>query len=345
MKIAIDISRMHVLSRNRGIGVYAKNLYASLKKFTDLDVELVEEKADINKFDLIHYPFFDMFNHTLRINSGKPFVVTIHDLIPLMFPKHYPPGIKGRINWHLQKHSLKKVKTIISVSNTVKKDIEKILGYNPSQIKVVYSAPSHIFRKISDKSLLTATRNKYRLPDEFVLYIGNINWNKNIINSTEAILSADKNLVIVGSAFLDKKNLNHPEKRSFKEWLKKYGTDKRVTVIGFIETEDVVYIMNLARCLIFASFYEGFGLPILEAQACGLPVITSKVSATAEVAGKGAILVNPENQKEISNEVKKIFGDEKLRERLSQEGINNIERFSWKETALRTVRVYEDALN
>lgn len=345
MKVAIDISQMHPLSRNRGIGVYVKNLYASLKKFTELDVELIEEKAGYKKFDLIHYPFFDLFNHTLRINSEKPFVVTVHDLIPIMFPKHYPPGIKGRINWHLQKYALNKVKSIISVSNTVKNDLQKLLNINPTKIKVVYSAPSESFRKISDNDALLSVKNKYNLPDKFVLYVGNVNWNKNILNSTEAVLSANKNLVIIGSAFLDKTNLNHPEKKSFKIWLKKYGGDERIRVLEFIRTEEIVCVMNLAKCLIFVSFYEGFGLPILEAQACGLPVITSKISATAEIAGKGAILVNPENPKEISNEVENIFHGEKLREQLLYEGMENVKRFSWKETALKTVKVYEDALN
>lgn len=345
MKVAIDISRMHALSRNRGIGVYAKSLYSSLKKFTDLDIELVEGKADYKKYDLIHYPFFDFFNHTLRINSEKPVVVTVHDLIPVIFPKHYPPGIKGRFNWHLQKYALKKVKSIVAVSNIVKNDIEKILGINTNKIKVVYSAPSENFRQIVDKDKLAEVKNKYQLPDEFVLYVGNINWNKNILNMTEAVMNANKNLVIIGSAFLDKTNLDHPEKRSFKIWLEKYGLDERIKVIGFINSEDVAVIMNLAKCLIFVSFYEGFGLPILEAQACGLPVITSKVSATAEISGKGAILLNPENPKEISSAVEKICFSEKLRDQLAKEGLDNVKNFSWKDTALGTAKVYENALN
>lgn len=336
---------MHPLSRNRGIGVYAKNLYAALKKYTNLNVELIEEKTDYKNFDLIHYPFYDFFTNSLKIISGKPVVVTVHDLIPIMFSRHYPPGIKGRINWQLQKYSLKKVRSIIAVSNTVKKDIEKMLGIDPMKIKVVYSAPPETFRRINNKVRLTEIRNKYQLPDRFVLFVGNVNWNKNILNMTEAVLDTNKNLVILGSAFLDQTNLNHPERKSFKTWLEKFGKDKRIKILGFTKTEDVISIMNLAKCLILASFYEGFGLPILEAQACALPVITSNISATTEVAGNGATLVDPENVMEISKAVHSLFENDQLRKKVIEAGTENLMRFSWKETALKTLDVYEKALD
>lgn len=345
MKVALDISRMHPLSRNRGIGVYAKNLFDSLKKYTDIDVKLIEEKTDYSKFDLIHYPFFDLFKHTLPLGLKKPTVVTIHDLIPIQFPKHYPAGIKGKINLQLQKMSLKNVKSIVAVSKTVKEDIIKSLRVPAGKISVVYSAPSEKFHRVQEKSELERVKNKFGLSDEFTLYVGNVNWNKNILNMTEAVLKANKNLIIIGSAFLDKTNLSHPEKRSLKLWLEKYGDDKRIKILGFVETEDVVVIMNLAKCLIFTSFYEGFGLPILEAQSCNLPVITSKISATAEIAGKGAILVDPENPEEISDSLEKLFGDERFKKELIDEGRENLKRFSWKETALETVKVYEAALS
>lgn len=342
MKVALDISQMHNLSLTRGIGVYAQNLYKSIKEFTDTDIELIEKKEDLHKFDLIHFPFFDLFKKTLPFNLPKPVVVTIHDLIPLQFPNHYPPGIKGKINWQLQKLALKNIDQIIAVSETVKKDIETILKINPSKIKVVYSAPSDSFRKITDKKTLEALKTKYKLPDEFVLYVGNINWNKNILNTTEAVLSAGKNLVIIGAAFLDKNNINHPEKKSFKTWLEKYENNENIKIIGFTQTEEIAGIMSLAECLIFASFYEGFGIPVLEAQSCELPVITSKISATAEIAGKGAILVDPENVTDITGSVKRVTQNPDFRKQLIKAGNENLKRFSWKETALKTVQLYEE---
>lgn len=344
MKIGLDISRLHPLSRNRGIGVYAKNLFDSLKKYTEIDVELIEEKMDYSKFDLIHYPFFDFFSHSLKTDSDKPFVVTIHDLIPVMFPKHYPPGIKGRINWLWQKQSLRNAVSVITVSNAVKNDIEKKLDIDPKKISVIYSAPSEKFYKITDEVKLEQVKNKYHLPQRFVLYVGNVNWNKNILNTTEAVLDANKKLVIVGNSFLDKTNLDHPEKKSFKIWLDKYGNDERIKTLGFMETEEIVLLMNLAECLIFVSLAEGFGLPILEAQACKLPVITSNIPATAEIAGEGAVLVDPESVTNISVAVRNLFDNNNLKEQVIRAGVENLSRFSWEKTAINTAKVYERSL-
>ena len=345
MKIALDVSKMHDLNRSRGIGIYAKNLCKAIKKYTDVDAEFIEKNDRPQDFDLIHYPFFDLFRHTLTLSLKKPTVVTIHDLIPIEFPKHYPPGIKGKINWQLQKLALKNVRSIIAVSETVKEDIIKLLGISEKKISVVHSAPSDEFREIKEKSELEKAKKKFSLSDQFVLYVGNINWNKNILNMTDAVLEANKNLVIIGSSFLDKANLNHPEKKSFKLWLEKYGNNERIKILDFVETKDVVLIMNLATCLVFVSFYEGFGLPVLEAQACGLPVITSRISATAEIAGNGAILVDPGEPHDIAVSLEKLFADEKLRRTLVNEGKENLKRFSWKKTALETVNVYEKVLN
>lgn len=344
MKVAIDISRMHELSQKRGIGVYAKNLYLSLRKYTSLQIELIEEKKNLDEFSLIHIPFFDFFTNTLKIDSNIPCVVTIHDLIPIMFPKHYPPGIKGKINWQLQKLALKRADSVIAVSQTVKNDIVNVLKIHEKKIPAIYSAPSESFKKITDKKLLNDTKQKYDLPDEFVLYIGNVNWNKNILNTTEAVLNAGKDLVIIGSAFLDKKNIDHPEKISLKEWLQRYDGNERIKILDFVEEKEIVRIMNLATCLIFVSFYEGFGLPILESQASSLPVITSNISATKEIAGKGAILVNPESLIQITEAVRDIFESERLREKLIKQGRENAEKYSWKKTAIDSLKVYNNAL-
>lgn len=345
MKVAFDISRMNKLSRNRGIGIHSKNLFESLKKYTDLDIDLIEEKTDYRNYDLIHFPFLDLFTRTLPLKIPKPFVVTVHDLIPIQFSKHYPAGLRGKLSWHLQKLALKKASRIITISNSVKKDIVEILNFDEDKVKVIYLAPSENFKVVHDKTVLQKTKQKYNLPDEFVLYVGNINWNKNILNMTEAVMQAGKKLVIIGGAFLDKNNLDHPERKSFKDWLNKYEANENILRLGFIPEEEIVRIMNLAKTLIFVSHYEGFGLPILEAQACGLPVITSNNSATAEVAGRGALLVDPENVNNISSAIEKIFNDIKLRDSQVKSGKDNLDRFSWEKIAKSTLKVYEDTLS
>ncbi len=344
MKIGLDVSRMHNLSRTRGIGVYADNLYKSIKENTDVDIELIKEKTSYQKFDLIHFPFFDLFKRTLPLKMSTPFVVTIHDLIPLQFPKHYPPGLKGRANLFFQKLALKNAKAIIAVSDVVKNDISEILRIDDKKIFTIYSAPSANFQKITDTKILEETGKKYNLPDQFVLYIGNVNWNKNILNTAQSCIKAGKNLVIIGSSFLDKTNLNHIEKKSHKQFLEKYEQNKLITILNFVSSEDLERIMSLATVLIFISYYEGFGLPVLEAQAGGLPVITSKGSATEEVAGKSAILVDPENPDEIAQQINKVFDSESVRNELIKKGKENASKFSWKQSAIETVKVYQNAL-
>lgn len=344
MKIGLDVSKMHNLSRSRGIGYYAQNLYESIKKYTHIDIKLIEEKSNYNNFDLIHFPFFDLYKNSLPLKISKPFIVTIPDLIPLQFSQHYPSGIRGKANFWLQKLALKKAKGIIAISDTVKEDVEKILKIKSDKVFSIPLAPSEIYKKITDKKLLDNIKNKYRLPDRFILYVGNVNWNKNILNLAEASIKSGQILVIVGSSFMDKTNLNHPEKQSLKVFLQKYENSSRIKLIGFVPDNDLVAIMNLADCLIFVSFYEGFGLPILEAQSCGTPVITSDISATAEIAGSGALLVNPENPVEISNSIIKIFSSEKIKKDLIKKGWENLEKYSWEKTAHKTVEVYRQCI-
>lgn len=345
MKVAFDISRMNKLSLNRGIGIHARNLFSALKEYTQVDIDLIEEKTRYDQYDLIHIPFFDLFTRSLPLKASKPLVVTVHDLIPIIYPAHYPPGLKGRFNWQFQKLALKQSSGIIAISDAVKKEIVKTLHYNPSKIDVVYIAPSGSFKKINDTDELENTRRKLNLPGEFVLYVGNINWNKNILNMTEGVINAGKKLVIVGGAFSDLSNLNHPEKRTFKEWLGRYGENKDILLLNSLKNEDLVKVMNLAQALIFVSFTEGFGLPIIEAQACGLPVITSEGGATEEIAGNSALLVNPQDVREIAAAVKNITTDADLRKRLIKKGEENIKRFSWREIALQTAEVYEKAIS
>lgn len=343
MKVAIDVSKMHRFSKDRGIGIYAQNLYESLKKHTDIDIKLLDTETSYEDFDLIHFPFFDLYKTTLPFKIKKPFIVTIPDLVPLQFSAHYPPGIKGKINLLLQKLTIKKAKSIIAISETVKKDINKLLKIDSKKIFVTYLAPGN--RYDFDKKIVELVKSKYKLPESFVLYIGNVNWNKNILNTAEACIRAKKHLVIIGSSFLDKSDINHPEKRNLKIFLNKYADNGLIKLIGSVSSEELTAIMNLATVMIFISFYEGFGLPILEAQASSLPVITSNISAMPEVAGEGALLVDPNNMDEIVKSLGLLFNSVNLRQKLIKKGKDNLIRFSWKKTAEQTLEVYKRSLN
>ncbi len=345
MKVGIDISSMNSMSKGRGIGFYTDNLIEALKKHTDIDVKIITEESDISDVDLIHYPFFDFFKPTLKVRHDFPVVVTIHDVIPLLFPKHYPPGIKGRLNLIRQKLALRRVKAIITDSESSTLDVKKIFSLNSNKVFTVYLDCNESFKKVQDKSKIQSTLIKYHLPTSYVLYSGSINWNKNLLNQTKAAIEAGVDIVYIGRGFENKDNLDHPEMKSFKQFVEKYSKNSRVHILGFVPDDDLLNLLCGAKMVLYASFYEGFGLPILEAQSCQVPVITSNVSSMIEVAGEGAILVDPNEEKSIKNAIEKILSNPKMVTDLIEKGLLNTQRFSWEKTAKETVKVYQYALS
>lgn len=343
MRVGIDISAMNKMSKKRGIGFYATYLYESLKKYSDLDVVLIGNK-DQSEFDIIHYPFFDFFSCTLPFFKKRPTVVTIHDVTPLIFPDHYPAGIRGRVNLFIQKQSLKSATSVITDSTVSKNDVGRFLPVKKEKIYVTYLAQADRFRVINDYRKLSVFRNKRNLPEKFALYVGNINWNKNLLGMAKSAINSKITLVFVGGGFNTNDNLEHKELESFNIFKALYSNSEYIKILGFLNDEEVVEIMNLATVLLLPSFYEGFGLTILEAQACGTAVITSTTSSMPEVAGNGAVMVNPYKADEISAGLQKVFYDNKYRNDLIKKGFINIKRFSWKKCAEETSKIYEKTL-
>ena len=344
MTIGLDISNLHSLNKTRGVGFYTDHLYEALKKYTPEQVVLIEGSNSKPKVDLIHYPFFDPFMMTLPLIKNHPTVVTIHDVIPLLFPQHYPSGIKGKVKHSIQKIALKNVQAFITDSECSKKDIVKVLGISPKKVFVTYLAPAEHFRVIKDLAQLARIKKKYNLPDRFGLFTGNVNWNKNLVNISQACVDADLDLVLVGKSFENRSDLGHPEKRSYALFLSKYSNSALVHMLGFVPDEDLVAIYNLATVLVMPSFYEGFGMTMLEAQACGTPVVTSNISSIPEVVGKGATFVNPEKVTQISQAIEAILNDQQLRDNLIRLGFDNTKKFTWQKTALATAKIYQQVL-
>jgi len=345
MKVAIQTFK-DTGHAGRGVGVYGMELIHALKKRDDVEVlEFSDgEELDTIKVDIVHFLVFDLFQKTLPTNINVPIVVTVHDVTPLVFAKHYPAGIKGNINLFIQKRALRKVDRVIAISENSKKDIEAYLGIQTKKISVVHSGVGKQFKKIDDKKVLETVKRKYNLPENFAFYSGNVNWNKNIVGMTQACISAGIDLVIVGKSFEQKKDLNHPEMKSYKEFLNKFNYNPKVHILGFVPDDEMVAILNLAAVSLFVSFYEGFGFPILEAQACGVPVLSSKLSAMPEVGGKGVMYVDPYDVDEMTYKIQLVVQDEKLRKDLIAEGTDNVGRFSWEKCAEETVIVYSKLL-
>lgn len=249
-------------------------------------------------------------------------VTTIHDLSPLRFPKLTHPKIvevtKNRLKW-----IKKEVDRIIVPSQATYEDLA-LLKFDKKKIRIIPEAVDPFYKEISSKEKLLVFK-KYRTSN-FLLAVGT-NKRKNldrIISAFELVKPGkDLKLIVVGE-----KVANYQGKRG-------------VIFAGHVTKKELRRLYNSALALVYPSLYEGFGLPILEAFACGCPVVTSNVSSLPEVAGKASILVNPYSESEIAEGIKKAF---LRRKSLIRAGEEKLKMFSWKESAKKTLEVYEEAL-
>lgn len=345
MKVAIDSGPLSSGHSIRGVGFYTKNLISALGKKVDA-VDF--RQVDLSRYDIAHYPYFGIFTNTLPFFKKTKIVITIHDLIPLLYPKHYPPGLRGRLRFLEKKLLIGNVDAIITDTETSKKDIVRFLGAKPDKVHVVYLAPAGHFKKL-DKTQTISVKQKYKLPDKFVLYVGDINYNKNIPNLIKACEIAKLPLVVCGKQALDVEELGndltslkgprdwirflfgkpHPELAHYKEILKGFHENKKIIRLGFVPDHDLVAIYNLATVYCQPSFYEGFGLPVLEAIACGTPVVASRTQALVEIAEGAATFVNPRSPKDIARGFKNLVTNPKLPR-----------SYSWKKAAGETSQIY-----
>lgn len=350
MKIGIDISPLesgHFLQhRVRGTGYYLTNLKDSLEKYFPENKYIYfkqGEKLD-SDLDLIHIPYFEPFFITLPIFNKFKKVVTVHDLTPLVFKDKFPSGIKGKVKWEIQKKSLKKFDAIITDSISSKNDIEKFVKTDPKKVHVIHLAAASNYKLIKnlDKNIF----KKYKLPEKFLLYVGDATWNKNLPNLIKAVNKTEYNLVIVGKAFTnDEYDKNNPWNHDLYEAQVLAGSNKNIFPLGFVPDEDLIKIYNCATAFIMPSFYEGFGLPILEAMASSCPVITTKKGSLEEIADSAAYFIDPYDVDNIISGIKDVMEKRDLRKALTEKGIKNSEKFTWKKTAFETMQVYKNIIN
>jgi glycosyltransferase involved in cell wall biosynthesis len=189
---------------------------------------------------------------------------------------------------------------------------------------------------------LEATR-KFKLPDKYILYVGDVTWNKNLPRLIEAVNKTKYPLVIVGNAFKkDDHDYSNPWNQDLKKAKELASRNNNIISLGFVEDDELVALYNSAHLFLMPSLYEGFGLPILEAMQSGCPVVCSDKGSLGEVAGNAAWFVNPTDVGSIIQGIEKVFEDEKVRKNLIDEGFSQAKKFSWKKTADETVKVYEN---
>lgn len=321
----------------RGVGFYTRELGEALSRQPAVRLVKKEEEADV-----IHMPFFDLFFLTLPPRDKKPVVVTVHDVIPLLYPSKYKSGIRGRLKLSVQKKRLKNMDAVITDSETSKKDIVRLLDIPQEKVHVTHLAPGSRFKKMKPGKWRQEITTRHNLSEKFVLYVGDVNFNKNVQSLIRALqyLPPGISLVLVGKGFESK----IPETEEIFGLVDKLGIETRVQTLGFVPDEDLVQIYNLSAVVCQPSLYEGFGFPVLEAQACGVPVVAAKTQCLVEMAGSAALFVDPRNPSEIASGIQKVLSDKKLAKSLTRAGLENLKRFSWEKTAAETIKVYEAVL-
>ncbi|AVX30862.1 Glycosyltransferase involved in cell wall bisynthesis [Carboxydocella thermautotrophica] len=372
MKIGID-ARAAIWYRGTGIGTYTYQLLRSLylinrqefnwrffwpgDEYRDLDIasdsifNSIEKNKDKfweevhiparitdEKIDLYHVP-----QNGIGLPKGNscPMVVTIHDLIPYIYPETVG---KGYLKVFLQEMPgiVARAAHIITVSECSKQDLVRILKVPAEKITVTYEAPEPIYRPVSQKKARAFVGEHYGIQDQYILYIGGFSPRKNVKGLINAFKEIRKDvgypikLVLVGKQVREYGDLV--------VLIEALGLEEDVIWTGFAPVEDLPYLYAAANLFVYPSFYEGFGLPPLEAMACGTPTIAANTSSIPEVVGEGAWLFNPFDSMELAEKMYKLLTDADLRQELGRKGLMRAGEFSWNKTALETMEVYRRVL-
>ena len=366
MRVAIDIRKLH----DFGIGTYIRNLLRylarldreneyilfcqpedsaiagelganfrsihdrsapySLREQLSLPLAAAREKVDV-----YHAP-----HYVLPILTPGRRVVTIHDCIHLMFPEYLPYRLGKLYARAMMYSAARHAHRILTVSESSKRDILRFFPVKPEKISVIYNAIDEHFRIQPTDAAIDRVRERYQLADPFVLYVGNVKPHKNVERLIEAFAllrrrAADGlKLLIIGdeiSKFQTLRRAVHHHK-----------LHKHVRFLGFVPDDTLSVLYRLAGVFVFPSLYEGFGLPPLEAMACGTPVITSNVSSLPEVVGDAALLVDPHNSEAIADAIMQVLVDSSLAAALRARGLARAQDFSWERSVARTLEIYRE---
>jgi len=257
---------------------------------------------------------------------------------------------------------MKNVDAVTTISETSKKDIVRFLPITSDKVHNIYDAPVSSYKRITNKKVLNDVAKKYHLPEKFVLYLGDVGFNKNIPGLVKACMFAGLPLVIVGKNAVEidnklKHDLEsvkgprdllrflsgkpHPEIVHFRELESIFKDYKNILRLGFVPEDDLVTIMNLASVYCHPAFYEGFGLGVVNAFACGTAVVISKTQALVEIASGAALIADPKDPKDIAVKITEIMKNKKLKNDLIEKGPRRAKDFSWQESARKMIDLYK----
>jgi glycosyltransferase involved in cell wall biosynthesis len=282
--------------------------------------------------DVLHSPDFIPPFHC-RCKS----IITIHDLAFLLYP-HFLTKDSARYYSQIDE-AVKRTDHIIAVSESTRQDTIRLLGAPKHKITVIYESANPIYRLVNDREILEQTKNKYHITGDFILFVSTIEPRKNVPTLLKACrqlldsYKADVKLAVVG-----RRGWLSEEVFTLVDELK---LTNDILFLDRVPVEDLLHLYNAAQLLVQPSFYEGFGLPPLEAMACGTPVVVSNVSSLPEVVGDAGLLVDPENVSELTVAIWRVLTDEALRAELIAKGFKRARCFSWEKTALETLELYQ----
>ncbi|CUO46749.1 MULTISPECIES: glycosyltransferase family 4 protein [Clostridium] len=371
MKIGID-GRAAKWYRGTGIGTYTYQLITNLSKYDNLNhyltfipedsdlnlkdnfsIEYTKDSSNNNFWDDVKVPnLLENFNMELYHvpqngvglsgNVNCPKTITLHDIIPLRMPQTVSDRYLRIFNEEMPK-ILDNCDGIITVSEFSKLDIAEEFNFPKEKIFVTHLAAEDIYRPIDRAYCKKFIKDNYKIADNFILYVGGYSPRKNIIGILEAFsllkdnLKEDLKIVITG-----KKGISY---EIYKNKAIELGISNSVIFTDFIPLNDLPIFYNACEFLVYPSFYEGFGLPPLEAMACGVPVIASNVTSLPEVCRNSAILIDPNDIDELCYSMERVLTDSFLKLTMIERGLSTSNNYSWKNTALNTIKAYESIIN
>jgi glycosyltransferase involved in cell wall biosynthesis len=277
--------------------------------------------------------------HVLPLVHPRASVVTVHDLGYLTYPEAHKEGDRRYLDWSTRWNALQAA-ALLADSEATKADLVRAYGAKPDKIHVVYLGRDERIAQVTNPLRLAEIRAKYDLAQRYFLYLGTLQPRKNLERVVQAFEA------ICGRPELNGMQLALAGRKG---WLsdslfarvESAGLGERVVFPGYIPDEDVPALLSAATAFVFPSLYEGFGIPVLEAGGCGVPVITSNTSSLPEVAGDAALLVDPHDVDAIAEAMYRVVTDPDLAAELTRRGHENVKRFSWEKCARETLAVLE----
>jgi len=351
-----------------GFGNYTSEIYNELRNRCRIDhifLNFKERKlekitstsrrciAELRKYPLDHRYFFyyrvqkkipeyDLYliaNQNLSFLKLKPKIVFCHDIIHRVYPRN-------KTYWLLSKllyAGLKKAEFIITASESTKRDVMRFYSIPEERVSVVYEGVNHKKFK-SEKSSYSNIYQKYKLSPmhKYVFHISSETPRKNVDGLVKAFYKLKTKYKLTNLKLLKAGNPQYQRDRErLLNLIKQLGLQEDVMFLGYVPKEDLPGLYSIAELFVFPSFYEGFGLPVLEAMACGTAVITSNTSSLPEIVNDAGIMVNPHNISDLAEAMHKVLRNEELRKKMINEGLERARIFSWKTSADETLKICE----